>query len=148
MAAPSQERVSELLGEALEGNARNIDELRAATREQLHLAGKALGGELSVGRPSVLRVLRDWRHGAVTAEQVHWWALLLFVGAFPQEWSPFGWRSRGGRPLHINYSDDEAVNEVVFELKDIGDFDDEGRVKRALDEMIQSLSHQLTDSPD
>ena len=142
MERPSQERVSELLAEALAGDARNIEELRAATREQLALAGKDLGGEPAVGRPGVLRILRDWRDGVLTDEQVHWWALLLFVGAFPAEWSPFGWRLGRSphQPIAINYSDDEAVNEVVFELKDIGDFDDEGRIKRALHDMIWTLS--------
>ena len=142
MERPSQQRVSELLAEALDGNARNIDELRAATREQLELAGKALGGEPAVGRPSVLRVLRDWRDGALSDEQVRWWALLLYVGAFPAEWSPFGWRlgRSANQPIVINYHDDEAVNDVVFELKDIGDFDDEGRIKRTVDDMIRTLS--------
>jgi hypothetical protein len=121
---PSQQRVSELLAEALDGDARNIAELRAATREQLDIAGKALGSEPTVGRSSVLRVLRHWRDGDLSDEQVLSWALLLFTH----------------QPIAINYSDDEAVNEVVFELKDIGDFDDEGRIKRAVDEMIRTLS--------
>jgi hypothetical protein len=139
---PSQQRVSQLLAEALDGNARNIDELRAATREQLDIAGKALGGEPAVGRSSVLRILRDWRDGALSDEQVRWWGLLLFIGAFPAEWSPYGWRlgRSAHQPIAISYSDDEAVNEVVFELKDVGDFDDEGRIKRAVDDMIRTLS--------
>jgi hypothetical protein len=139
--SPSQLRVSELLAEALAGDASNIGELRAATREQIELAGKALGGEPLVGRPSVLRVLRDWRDGALSDEQVRWWALFLFIGAFPTEWSPYGWRLGGtGQPIDINYSDDETVNEVVHELKDIGDFDDEGRIRASVGQFIERLS--------
>lgn len=140
---PSQELVESLLKDALTGDATRIDELRMASQEHLHSAGQALGGELSVGRAAVLRILRDWRDGLLTDEQVRWWALLMFVGAFPEEWSPYGWRfhaARRGQPIHVNYSHDEALNEVVFELKDIGDFDDGGRIAAERDEMIAELS--------
>jgi hypothetical protein len=132
-----------LLRDALDGDATRIEQLRKASQEQLHSAGHALGGALTFGRPAVLRVLHDWRAGRVNDEQVRWWALLMFVGAFPDEWSPYGWRfhaARKGQPIYVDYSDDEQVNEVVNELKDVGDFDDEGRIRREVDNMIASLS--------
>ena len=114
----SQERVEQLLREAIDGQVANIDELRIASQQQVHRAGQAVGGDLAVGRMAVLRVLHDWRAGLVTDEQVRWWALLLFVGAFPQEWSPYGWHFHASaHPIHIEYSDDEEVNEVVFRLQ-------------------------------
>lgn len=122
---------------------REFEELRKVSHEQLHSAGQALGGALTFGRPAVLRVLHDWRAGRLSDEQGRWWALLMFVGAFPEEWSPYGWRfhaKRRGQPIDVDYPDDEQVNEVVFELKDLGDFDDEGRIRRELDNMIASLS--------
>ncbi len=65
----------------------------------------------------------------------------MFVGAFPQEWTPYGWRSHfSSQPIHVDYSDDEDVNEIVFELKDLGDFDDEGRIAAEVDNMIRQLS--------
>jgi len=138
---PNQDRVVTLLKDALDGDLRHIDGLRRASQEQLHLAGQALGGELTFGRMTVLRVLRDWRDGKLTNEQVHWWALLMFVGAFPEEWTPYGWRSHfSSQPIQVDYSDDEDVNEIVFELKDLGDFDDEGRIAAEVDSMIRQLS--------
>jgi len=67
--------------------------------------------------------------------------LLLFVGAFPQEGSPRGWHSHASaQPIDIEYSDDEEVNEVVFRLKDLGDFDDVGLSAAEVDNMITQLS--------
>lgn len=138
---PSQDRVVQLLLEAIDGEVANIDELRRAPQEQVHQAGQELGGELTFGRATVLRVLQDWRAGRLTDEQVRWWALLMFVGAFPQEWSPYGWHFHASaQPIHIDYSDDEDVNEIVFELKDLGDFDDEGRIAAEVDNMIRRIS--------
>ena len=138
---PGQDRVLELLRDALDGDVVHIDELRQASQEQLHLAGQALGGELRFGRVTVLRVLRDWRARKLTDEQVRWWALLMFAGAFPQEWTPYSWRlHHGSPPIQVDYSDDEAVNEIVFQLKDLGDFDDGGRIATELDNMIRQVS--------
>ena len=131
----------ELLRDALDGDVVHIDELRRASQEQLHLAGQALGGELRFGRATVLRVLRDWRARKLTDEQVRWWALLMFAGAFPDEWTPYGrWFHASSQPIRVDYSDDEAVNEIVFELKDLGEFDDGGRIAADLDNMIRRVS--------
>jgi hypothetical protein len=65
----------------------------------------------------------------------------MFAGAFPEEWTPYGWRFHAGsQPIHVDYSDDEPVNEIVFELKDLGDFDDGGRIAAELDNMIRRVS--------
>jgi hypothetical protein len=136
---PSQDRVVALLGEALEGDVAHIDELHRASPEQLHLAGQALGGQLMFGRASVLRVLRDWRARKLTDEQVRWWALLMFAGAFPDRWTPYGWHA-STEPIVVDYSDDEEVNEIVFRLKDLGDFDDGGTISADVDNMIKQLS--------
>ena len=115
---PNQDRVVALLKDALDGDLAHIDDLRRASQKQLHLDGQALGGELTFGRMTVLRVLGDWRDGKLTDEQVHRWALLMFVGAFPEEWTPYGWRSHfSSQPIPVDYSDDADVNEIVFELK-------------------------------
>jgi hypothetical protein len=46
---------------------------------------------------------------------VRWWALLMFIGAFPEERTPIGWKIHySSQPLDIDYSDDEDVNDVVF----------------------------------
>jgi hypothetical protein len=138
---PNQDRVVTLLKDALDGDLGHIDELRRASQEQLHLAGQALGGELTFGRTTVLRVLTDWRAEKLTDEQVRWWALLMFAGAFPEEWTPYGWRFHAwSQPIHVDYSDDDDVNEIVFELKDLGDFDDEGRIAAEVDNMIRRMS--------
>jgi hypothetical protein len=138
---PSQDRVVALLSDALNGDASQIDELRRASQEQLHQAGQALGGELTFGRPTVLRILREWRDGQLTDGQVRWWALLMFAGAFPEDWRPSGWHTHHtSQPIDVNYSDDDVVNEVVFELKDIGDFLDAGDIRRDRDRMIAQLS--------
>ncbi len=137
----SQERVVQLLREAVDGQVANIDELRGASQQQLQRAGQAVGDDLAVGRAAVLRVLHDWRAGLLTDAQVRWWALLLFVGAFPQEGSHHGWHSHASaQPIDIEYSDDEEVNEVVFRLKDLGDFDDVGLSAAEVDNMITQLS--------
>jgi hypothetical protein len=136
----SQVRVRELVNEALAGNATHIEELRRASHEQLHLAGQALGGQLSFGRPTLLRVLKDWRDGRLVDEQVRWWALLMFIGAFPDEWSPNGWRTdSSSQHVDFDYSDDEEVNEVVFQLKEVGAFDDGGAIKDRVKAMIRRL---------
>jgi len=114
-------RVIQLLDQTLKGDATGIDELRPATQTRLHEAGQALGGQLGFGRATTLRVLEDWRAGRLTDEQVRWWALLMLIGAFPQEWTPVGWKvDYDSQPLLIDYSDDEEVNEAIFRLKDIG----------------------------
>src|SRR5256885_10966354 len=137
----SQERVVQLLREAIDGQVANIDELRGASQQQLQRAGQAVGDDLAVGRAAVLRLLHDWRAGLVTDEQVRWWALLLFVGAFPQDWSPYGWHFHASaQPIHIENSDDEEVNEVDFRFKDLGDFDDGGTIAADVDIMIRQLS--------
>jgi hypothetical protein len=136
----SQVRVLDLVKEALEGNATHIDELRLASHEQLQLAGQALGGQLRFGRPTVLRVLKDWRDGRLVDEQVRWWALLMFIGAFPEEWSPKGWKVHfSAQPIDFDYSDDEDVNEIVFQLKEIGAVDDGGAIKYRVNAMIMRL---------
>ena len=130
----------ELLRDALDGDVVHIDELRRASQEQLQAAGQALGGHLTFGRPTVLRILRDWRDGNLTDDHVRCWALLMFVGAFPDDCRPQGWRpDRSGQPIDIDYSMDETVNEVVFDLKDLGDFDDYWIVADR-DKMIAKLS--------
>lgn len=117
-------RVTQLLDQALRGDATGIDELRQATQEELHEAGKALGETLRFGRVATLRVLDDWESGLLTDEQVRWWALLVFIGAFPEEWTPIGWKvHHSSQPLDIDYSEDADVNEVVFRLKDLGGLD-------------------------
>jgi hypothetical protein len=45
----SQVRVRELVNEALAGNATHIEELRRASHEQLHLAGKRLEVSSALG---------------------------------------------------------------------------------------------------
>ena len=115
-------RVTLLLDQALKGDATGIDELRQATQQELHEAGKALGKTLRFGRAATLQVLGDWESSLLTDEQVRWWALLMFIGAFPDEWTPIGWKiHHSSQPLDIDYSDDEDVNEVVFRLKDLGE---------------------------
>lgn len=114
-------RVTLLLDQALKGAATGIDELRQATQQELHEAGKALGETLRFGRATTLRVLGDWESSLLTDEQVRWWALLMFIGAFPEEWTPIGWKiHHSSQPLDIDYSDDADVNDVVFWLKDLG----------------------------
>jgi hypothetical protein len=136
----SQGRVLELVEQSLEGDATEINELRRASHEQLNLAGQALGDQLSFGRPTVLRVLKDWRDGRLTDEQVRWWALLMFLGAFPDEWSPRGWRvGSSSQPIEFDYSADEEVNEVVFQLKELGAIDDGGAIKDRVNAMIKRL---------
>lgn len=137
----SQDRVIALLRDALEGDVTHIDELRRASQEQVYQAGQILGGQLTFGRAAVMRVLRDWRDRKLTDEQVRWWALLMFIGAFPDEWNPFGWHSHAwSQPIHVDYHDDEAVNDIVFELKDLGAFDDGGRIAAEVDNMIRRIS--------
>jgi len=63
----------------------------------------------------------------------------MFTGGFPVDWTPYGGHFPG-RPIHVDYSDDEEVNEVVFDLKDVGDFDDVGHIRRNIDEMIAKLA--------
>jgi hypothetical protein len=138
---PSDDRVVVLLHDAINGKASQIDELRRAPQEQLHKAGQALGGQLTFGRPTVLQILRDWRDGQLTDDQVRCWALLMFHGAFPDDGRPPGWRAHSrGKRLNVDYSSDEAVNEVVFDLKDRGDFDNYGWSAADRDQAIQQLS--------
>ena len=104
-------RVTQLLDRALKGDATGIDELRQATQQELHEAGKALGKTFRFEREVTLRVLGDWEGGLLTDEQVHWWALLMFIGAFPEEWTPVGWKvNHTWQPLDIDYSEDADVN--------------------------------------
>jgi hypothetical protein len=120
--AQGQERIVRLLRDALDGDASVIEELRATSQSELRDAGIALGGTLTFGRAAVLRVLKDWRTGHVTNEQARWWALLMFIGSFPEQWTPTNWSvHNSSQPLDVDYSDDEVVNEIVFRLKDIGD---------------------------
>ncbi len=62
----------------------------------------------------------DWRARCVTEEQVRLWALQMFIGAFPQTWSPISWSARAtSRPIEVDYSDDDVVNDIIFALKDL-----------------------------
>jgi hypothetical protein len=86
-------------------------------------------------------VLGDWRARKLTDEQVRWWALLMFAGAFPDDWTPYGWHLHAfSQPIDVDYSDDEKVNEIVFRLKDLGDFDDGGAIAADVNNMIRQLS--------
>ena len=136
---PSPDAVVGLLTDALHGDATRIDELRKTAAQQLQAAGEELRDELRFGRATVLRVLHDWRAARINDGQVRCWALLMFTGGFPADTTPHGWRL-SDRPIDVEYSDDEEVNEVVFELKDVGDFDDVGRIRRNIDEMIAKLA--------
>lgn len=50
----------------------------------------------------------------------------MFMGAFPDEWTSIGWKvHHRSQPLAIDYSEDTDVSEVVFRLKDLGEFDSE-----------------------
>ena len=65
----------------------------------------------------------------------------MFTGGFPDEGRPYGWRiHHASQPIDIDYSEDEMVNEVVFRLKDLGDFDDYGWINADRDKMIAELS--------
>jgi hypothetical protein len=120
------DRTVALLSEALNGDAARINELRHASQQQLHLAGQALGGHLRLARTSVLRVVKEWHASGLTDEQVRWWALLMTIGGFPEDWSPYGWHlHHTHQPVDIDYSDE--VSEVLSRLRDLGDFDDMGR---------------------
>jgi hypothetical protein len=139
-----EDRVLKLLTDALKGDVDHIDELCRASQEQINLAGKALGGHLTFGCATVIRVLKDRRARKLTDEQVRWWALLMFIGAFPDEWTPYGWRfNASSHPIDVDYSDDDEVNEIVFRLKDVGDFDDGGQIAADVDNM---MIRQLSDS--
>jgi hypothetical protein len=128
------------LSAVLAGDASRILELRSASHDRLLTAAEALGSHLRFGRSTVLRILKDWRVGKITEEQVRWWALLMFVGAFPQEWSSTGYRLRGPiKEIDIDYSDDDAVNEVVFRLKDLGDAIDGVITPAERDDMVARL---------
>ena len=86
---PNQDRVAALLKDALDGDLVHIDELRRASQEQLQLAGQALGGELTFGRMTVLRVLRDWRDGKLQTNK--------FIGGLCScSLAPF---RKSGRPM-------------------------------------------------
>lgn len=137
---PSQDRVVALLSDTINGDISQIDELRRASQAQLHQAGEALGGQLTFGRPTVLRILREWRDGQLTDDQVRCWALLMFYGGFPDDCRPPGARRGPGQPIDVDYSSDEAANEVVFDLKDLGDFDDYGWSAADRDSRIRQLS--------
>jgi len=136
---PSQDRVLALLKDALAGEVAHIAELRGASQEQLQLAAQSIDTELVLQRSSVLRVLRDWRAQRVNDEQVRWWALLMSIGAFPDDWTPHGWRVHHSHPpVRIDYSDE--VGHVVSGLRDLGDFDDVGRSAADIDQLIRQLS--------
>jgi hypothetical protein len=121
-AAGGLDRVALLLQKALNGDASTINELRGVSQAALKAAGEQLGGRLSFGRPTVLRVLMDWRAGRVTEEQVRSWALLMFIGGFPDTRSRVSWSVHfTSQPIDVDYSDDDVVNDIVFELKDLGE---------------------------
>ena len=133
-------RVAALLRRALEGDASTVDELRSVSQADLKIAGDQLGGQLEFGRSTVVRVLMDWREGRVTEGQVRWWALLMFTGGFPDT------RSRGSgsagatsQRIHVDYSDDDVVNDIVFELKDLGEPIDGIITPAQRNEMIERL---------
>ena len=118
-----QLEIVQLLRSALEGDASAMDKLRTASQPELLTAGQTLGGRLTFGRPTILRVLTEWRSGRVRTHQVQSWALLMFMG----------------EPLDIDYSADEAVNEAVFRLKDLGEVVDGLITGRERDAMISEL---------
>ena len=65
----------------------------------------------------------------------------MFAGSFPEYWTPYGsYTHYSSQPIDIDYSSDETVNEVVFRLKDLGDFDDYGQIAADRDNMIRQLS--------
>lgn len=48
----------------------------------------------------------------------------MFIGGFPDEWTPIGWKiHHSSQPLDIDYSEDADVTEAVFRLKDLGQWD-------------------------
>jgi hypothetical protein len=84
--------------------------------------------------------LNDWKAGRLSDEQLRWWGLFMFVGAFPQEWSPTGWRLTGPiQEIDFDYSDDEAVNDAVFRIKEHRDFIDGPITSAELEELLTSL---------
>ncbi len=145
MPPDSLDRVAQLLRKALEGDASTVDELRGVSQADLRAASEQLGGKPSFGRPTVLRVLGDWRDGRVTEAQVGSWALLMFLGGFP-EGSPVSTPVQADateEPIHVDYSDDDVVNDVIFELKDLGEIVDGIITNAERNEMIERLEAAL-----
>jgi hypothetical protein len=66
----------------------------------------------------------------------------MFAGAFPDEWTPYGWRLHASsQPIDVDYSHDEQVSEIIFRLKNLGDFDDGGAIAADVSNMIGQLSN-------
>ena len=69
----------------------------------------------------------------------------MFVGAFPQEAPSGDWFApfSPAKPVDIDYSEDDVVNETVFRLKDLGDEIDGVISAQECDEMIAAVSAEL-----
>ena len=134
--------LSALLASVIGGDATGIGALRRVPQSDIRAAARQVD-QLHVSRAALLRLLQAWNSGTVTTEQVRWWAIFVFLGGFPQDWSPSGWvasYTAQTQPLEIDYADDDLVNEIVFRLKDLGDAVDGTISDKEREAMISDLA--------
>lgn len=117
----------------VEGDVNRLSTVLTADHLELLDAAAKLP-QLSVSRSALTRVLKEWRNGHCSAEDVQRWASFVRRGYVSGN-------SGGIRPIDIEYDamDEELIVEIVGRFDEIGDLID-GRIDdNEQEEMLRAL---------
>lgn len=118
----------------VDGDVNRLSTLLTADHLELRDAAAKLP-HLSVSRSALLRVLKEWRSGHCSADDVQQWASFVRRGYVS------GKTSGGVRPIDIEYDakDEELIVEIIGRFDEIGDLID-GRIDDTeQEEMLRAL---------
>ncbi len=117
----------------VEGDVSRLSTVLAADHLELLDAATKLS-PLSVSRSALTRVLKEWRSGHCSADDVQQWASFVRRGYVSG-------RSGGVRPIDIEYDamDEELIVEIIGRFDEIGDLIDGIIDDNEQEEMLRAL---------
>jgi len=126
--------LSDLLQQALSGDASVLDSLLAAPHAHLIEAARRVP-RLHVGKHALLRILSDWKRGAVSVSQVQRWASFVKRGYGPQS------AAEPVRPVDFVFdqASESLIVDVLGRLDELGDTIDGTISQEELNRMIERL---------
>jgi len=131
---PLMKDLEAAIAAVVEGDVNRLSTVLTADHLELLDAATKLSS-LSVSRSALTRVLKEWRSGHCSADDVQQWASFVRRGYVS------GKVSDGLRPIDIEYDamDGELIVEIIGRLDEIGDLID-GRVDSSeQEEMLRAL---------
>lgn len=127
------EDLGEAIAAVVEGDVNHLSTVLAADHLELLDAAAKLP-PLSASRSALTRVLKEWRSGHCSADDVQKWASFVRRGYVAGH-------SDGIRPIDIEYDamDEELIVEIIGRFDEIGDLIDESIDDHEQKEMLRAL---------